>query len=47
MKISLHSMNEEADFRKATQSYENMVGVNCRYTTDIELRGEPKVKHLK
>ena len=25
--------NEEADFRKAIQSYENTVGVNCRHTT--------------
>ena len=43
MTISLHSLtsfffhfsrsNEEADFRKATHSYENTVGVNCRHTT--------------
>ena len=31
--------NEEVDFRKATQSYENTVGVNCRYTTHGSKRG--------
>ena len=31
--------NEEGDFRKATQLYENMVGVNCRHTTHRTKRG--------
>ena len=38
--------NEEEDFRKATQLYENTVGVTVD-TGHIELKGEPKVKHLK
>ena len=38
--------NEEEDFRKATQLYENTVGVTVD-TRHIELKGEPKVKHLK
>ena len=42
MTIYLHSLtksNEEADFRKATQSHENTVGVNCRHTTHRTKRG--------
>ena len=31
--------NEEADFRKVAQSYENTVGVNCRHTTHRIKRG--------
>ena len=31
--------NEEADFRKAIQSYENTVGLNCRHTTHRTKRG--------
>ena len=38
--------NEEEDFRKATQLYENTVGVTAD-TRHIELKGEPKVKHHK
>ena len=32
-------MSEEADFKKAIQSYENTVGVNCRHTTHRTKRG--------
>ena len=31
--------NEEADFRKAIQSYENTLGLNCRHTTHRTKRG--------
>ena len=31
--------NEEDEFRKATQLYENTVGVNCRHTTHRTKRG--------
>ena len=31
--------NEEDEFRKATQLYENTVGVNCRHTTHQTKRG--------